>query len=234
MKTQNTVNTVKYFTVKNCHKANLKPCEDSEILKYENRKVFTYKGCLAIFQRYTREKGATLSVKAIGSYHYEIRKESEILSDCCGYESKEGRDFYSTFNNVKEIDISLLQEKLDAIIKRAEMVKSGVLPEEEVTEFLERIHKEIEVRQEVLRGIVIPSNWVELYYYELVRLGERIGDIQKELRYFNDRLKEFSECTDIAQKTYVIGCMDWPSSYYRCDLLEQVLKLKALAEREQA
>lgn len=51
---------------------------------------------------------------------------------------------------------------------------------------------------------------------------------------FTDRLKEFSECTDIAQKTYVIGCMDWPSNYYRCDLLEQVLKLKALAEREQA
>lgn len=233
MKTQNVANTVKYFTVKNCYKANLKPCEDSEILKYENRKVFTYKDCLVIFQRYTREKGATLSVKAIGSYHYETRKESEILSDCCGYYSKEGRDFYDTFNNVKEVDISLLQEKLDAIIKRAEMVKSGILPEEEVTEFLERIHKEIEVRQKALQGIVIPSDWVELDSYKLVKLGDLMGYIQSEIQYLNDRLKKFSECSDNVKKTYFIGQMDWSSNYYCCKLLEQVQELKALAEKEQ-
>lgn len=232
--TQNATNTVKYFTVKNCAKAGLKPCEDSEILKYENRKVFTYKGCLAIFQRYTRENGATLSVAAIGSYHYETQKESVILSECCGYHSKEGRDFFSTFNNVREIDISLLQKKLDAIIKRAEMVESGVLPEEEVTEFVDRIHKEVEVRQEALQGIVIPSNWAELTSYKLVRLGDLIGYIQKEIQYLNDKLKEFSECTDITQKTYTIGCMNWPSNHHRSGLLEQVQELKALAEKEQA
>lgn len=229
MKTQNVANTVKYFTVKNCYKANLKPVEIPEGY-WRDRKCFIYKDRLGIFQWYKKETGVTLQTTTLSTFGISTKGISEYSYR----DTKEGRDFQSSFACADEIDITLFQEKLDAIIKRADILNSGVLPEEEATEFVERIHKEIEVRKEALQGIVIPSNWVDLDYCEILRLGSQIEHVKREIQYLNDRLEDFSKRTDIAQKTYIIGCMNWPSNSYRCALLEQVRKLKALAEKEQA
>jgi hypothetical protein len=228
MKTQNAANTVKYFTARNCRKANLKPAEISEGY-WRDRKCFIYKDRLGIFQWYKKDRGVTLQTTTLSTFGISTKGISEYSYR----DTKEGRDFQSSFACADEIDITLFQEKLDAIIKRADILNSGVLPEEESTEFVERIHKEVEVRQEALQGIVIPSNWVDLDYHEILRLGYQIEHVKKEIQYFNDRLKEFSECMDIAQKTYIIGRMSWQNTGSRSELLEQVQKLKALAEKEQ-
>ena len=222
-------NIVKYFTVKNCHKANLKPAEIPEGY-WRDRKCFIYKDRVGIFQWYKKDRGVTLQPVTLSTFGISTKG----IPDCSYQALKEGQDFESSFACATEIDISLFQEKLDALIKRVEMVKSDILPEEEVIEFMERIQQEIEVRQEALQGIVIPSNWVDLDHYEILRLGHWMERVKKEIQYFNDRLKDFSEYTEIAKKTYIIGRMDWQNEGALNDLLEQVQKLKALAEKEQA
>lgn len=226
-------NIVKYFTVKNCHKANLKPCEDSEILSWRKKGAFLYKN-LVIFQEYKRDKGVNLEVKPIGYYHSETYESARILADCCSPRTKEGQDFMKTFTDVWEIDISLLHAKLEAILNRAEMIKSGILPEEESAEFVERIHKEIKVRQEALQEIVIPKNWVNLDYYDLVRLGDLVKKVQKETLDLEIGLENFTKSSDIAYQTFYIAKFFWPRDNYLNGLLSTIQRLKALAEKEQA
>lgn len=233
MKTQNATNIVKYFTVKNCHKANLKPCEDSEVLYWYGKKgVFLYKN-LVIFQEYKRDKGVNLEVTPIDYYHSETYESARILTDCCSNRSKEGQDFIKTFTDAWEIDISLLHTKLEAILNRAEMIKSGILPKEEPTEFIERIHKEIKIRQEALQEIVIPKNWVNLDYYDLVRLGDLVKEVQKETLDLEVGLEKFAKPSDVAYQTFYIASFPWPGDSYLNGLLFTIQRLKALAEKEQ-
>ena len=226
-------NIVKYFTVKNCHKANLKPCEDSEILSWRKKGVFIYKN-LVIFQEYKRDKGVNLEVKPVEYFHSETRESARILADCCSSSSKEGQDFAKTFTDTWEIDIPLLHAKLEAILNRAEMVKSGILPKEESAEFVERVHKEIKIRQEALQEIVIPKNWVNLDYYDLVRLGDLVKEVQREILRLEVGLEDFKEPSDIACQTFYIAEFSWPRDNYLNGLLSTIQRLKALAEKEQA
>ena len=207
-------NTVKYFTVKNCAKAGLKPAHNLPGDLVRGWKPFIYKDRVVIYQSYNRVSGVTLVLYGFDAVEaWKTNDFSRYGFTTILHRIKMGKDFCETYSNAAEIDISLFQEQLDTIIEQAEQVESGILPGEESNYFEVRLKKEMYLREQVLKSIVLPSDWLGSYMKEdsLRQLADYIELVKGEIHRLSWDLDDFRNMRDDNEKIRFIGSYTWPS-----------------------